>query len=101
MPERSIYIIDCIWELFVLVGATARGDRINIKVALSAAKVRRFSDEMGALSPSRFFQRFSETSAFSRPFAPPVHVLVLPSKLPLDLRLNLRGLDDSEVVSAR
>jgi len=54
MPERSIYIIDCIWELFVLVGAAARGDRINIKAALSAAKVR-FSDEMGALSPSRFF----------------------------------------------
>ena len=53
-----------------------------------------------ALSPSRFFQRFSETSASSRLFAPPVHVLVLPSKLPLDLRLNLRGLDDSEVVSA-
>ena len=55
MPERSIYIIDCIWELFVLVGATTRGDRINIKAALSAAKVRRFSNEMGALSPSRFF----------------------------------------------
>jgi len=68
MPERSIYIIDCIWELFVLVGATARGDRMNIEAALSAAKVRRFSDEMGALSPSRFFQRFSETSASSRPF---------------------------------
>jgi len=38
-------------------------------------------------------------SASSRPFAPPVHVLVLPSKLPLDLRLNLRELDDSELVS--
>jgi len=54
MPERSIYIIDCIWELFVLVGAAARGDRVNIKAALSAAKVR-FSDEMRTLSPSRFF----------------------------------------------
>ena len=65
MPERSIYIIDCIWELFVLVGATARGDRINIKVALSAAKVRRFSDEMGALTVEVFSAVFGNIRLFT------------------------------------
>lgn len=77
--EKSIYIIDCIWELFVKVGPAARGDRASIKLALNAAKC------------------FSEMSASSRPFSPTVHVLVLPSKLPLDLRLNLRELGDAEV----
>lgn len=38
-------------------------------------------------------------SASSRPFTPTVHVLVLPSRLPLDLCLNLRELDDAEEVS--
>ncbi|KXN85318.1 Gelsolin [Leucoagaricus sp. SymC.cos] len=77
--EKSIFIIDCIWELFVKVGSAARGDRASIKLALNTAK------------------RLSEISASSRPFTPTVHVLVLPSRLPLDLRLNLRGLDESEV----
>ncbi|KAF9447197.1 hypothetical protein P691DRAFT_776317 [Macrolepiota fuliginosa MF-IS2] len=76
--DKSVYIIDCVWEHFIVVGHKARGDRTSIKLALSTAK------------------HLSEASASSRPFTPTVHVLVLPSRLPADLRLNLRELDDDE-----
>lgn len=48
---------------------------------------------------STILQQLAEASAFTKPFTPTVHVLVLPSRLPLDLRLNLRELDDTELAS--
>src|ERR1700691_6107694 len=45
-------------------------------------------------------QQLSSRVASSRPSTPTVHVLVLPSQLPLDLRLQLRGLDEALIVSA-
>jgi hypothetical protein len=38
--QVSVYVIDCVWELFVLVGKEARGKRRDIKLALSVATVR-------------------------------------------------------------
>ncbi|PFH50904.1 hypothetical protein AMATHDRAFT_75292 [Amanita thiersii Skay4041] len=74
--SESVYVIDCIWEFFVLVGKQARGHRQNIRLGLDIA-----------LNLSK------KVSAY-RPFPPTVHVLVLPSQLPLDLRLNFRDLNE-------
>ncbi|KDQ57757.1 hypothetical protein JAAARDRAFT_130791, partial [Jaapia argillacea MUCL 33604] len=71
-----VAVIDCIWEFFVLVGAEARGRRHDIRLALSVA------NDMSA------------RTAESKPFRPTVHVVILPSQLPLDLRLNFRHLDE-------
>lgn len=46
-------------------------------------------------------QKMSHRLAKSRPFSPTVHVLILPSKLPLDLRLHFRDLDESRLVRPR
>jgi hypothetical protein len=43
-------------------------------------------------------QDLSSQLAASRPFTPPIHTLVLPSKIPLDLRLHFRDLDEQFVV---
>ncbi|KAI0093192.1 hypothetical protein BDY19DRAFT_922571 [Irpex rosettiformis] len=75
--HSSVHIFDCIWEIFVVVGSDARGHREDIRLALSAA------DELSAIA------------APSRPFTPPVHVLVLPSQIPIDLRLTFRDLDET------
>ncbi|KAH9176448.1 hypothetical protein EDB89DRAFT_1941539 [Lactarius sanguifluus] len=72
----SVYLTDCIWELFVLVGVKARGSRQDIRLALSSAK------------------DLSMRNKVDRPFTPPIHVLILPSKLPLDFRLHFRDLDE-------
>lgn len=40
--HASVYILDCIWELFVLVGGDARGKRDDIRLALSVADVSIF-----------------------------------------------------------
>lgn len=37
--NKSVYIIDCVWEHFVLVGHDARGDRVDIRLALDTARV--------------------------------------------------------------
>ncbi|KAI0253990.1 hypothetical protein BJV78DRAFT_100670 [Lactifluus subvellereus] len=77
--HSSVYLVDCVWELFVLVGTKARGSRRDIRLALSAAT------------------DLSSQNAADRPFRPPIHVLLLPSKLPLDLRLHFRDLDEDHV----
>jgi hypothetical protein len=77
--DSFVYLIDCIWELFVLVGAKARGSRQDIRLALSSAK------------------DLSLRNTVDRPFMPPVHVLILPSKLPSDFRLHFRDLDEEYV----
>jgi hypothetical protein len=35
----SVYLVDCLWELYVLVGKNARGKRLDIRVAIKAAEV--------------------------------------------------------------
>lgn len=77
--QNSVHIIDCFWEYFVLVGEQARSRRRDILLAMSIA------------------QRLSNLVAPSRPFIPTVHVLILPSRLPLDLRLHFRGLDEAQL----
>lgn len=37
--QDSVYLIDCIWEYFVLVGANARGKRRDIQLAMHIAQV--------------------------------------------------------------
>ncbi|RDB25209.1 Gelsolin [Hypsizygus marmoreus] len=75
----SVYIIDCVWELYVLVGCNARGQRKDIGLALWIA-----SELSARVSPTR-------------PYPPTVHALVLPSQLPRDLRLIFRDLDEFTV----
>ncbi|KAF7315553.1 hypothetical protein MIND_00070600 [Mycena indigotica] len=75
-PESSIFVMDCVFELFVFVPSLARGKRQDIRLALSIA-----ADA-------------SKLLASSRPFTPTVHVVVLPSKIPVDLRVQFRDLED-------
>ncbi|KAF9529441.1 hypothetical protein CPB83DRAFT_765018 [Crepidotus variabilis] len=75
--QASVYIINCVWEFFVLVGKEARGERQAILTALQIAK------------------RMSEEVASGRPFKPTVHVLIVPSQLPVDLRLGIRDMDEA------
>ena len=35
----SVYLVDCSWELYVLVGKNARGKRLDIRIAIAAAEV--------------------------------------------------------------
>lgn len=74
--QQSAYILDCIWELFVLVGTEARDRRQDIRLAINVAV------------------KLAKRAASERPYKPTVHVLVLPSQLPLDLRLSVRCLDE-------
>ncbi|KAF8893984.1 hypothetical protein BD779DRAFT_1467564 [Infundibulicybe gibba] len=75
-PSRNVYILDCIWELFVMIGSESRGDRYSIRLAITIA------------------MQMSAGVAVDRPYPPTVHVLVFPTKLPLDLRLHFRDLDE-------
>ena len=34
-----VQLVDCVWELFVIVGPNARGQRQDIRLALEVAKV--------------------------------------------------------------
>lgn len=70
--DDGVFILDTVWEMFVLVGGEARGKRGDIRLALEAAKAL-----VSFVEPSR-------------PFVPPIHVLVLPSQIPQDLRLAVR-----------
>lgn len=38
-PEQSVYVMNCVWELFVVVGPNARGGRQDIRLALEVANV--------------------------------------------------------------
>ncbi|KAG9316307.1 hypothetical protein JVU11DRAFT_2338 [Chiua virens] len=76
VQQGSVYIIDCFWEFFVLVGKDARAKRSDITLAINTAM------EMAPLV------------AASKPFSPTVHVLILPTQLPLDMRLAFRNLDE-------
>ncbi|KAK0461206.1 uncharacterized protein EV420DRAFT_186624 [Desarmillaria tabescens] len=75
--KTSVFVVDCVWELFVLVGQDARTQRQNIRLAISVA------------------QSLAKLVADDRPYQPTVHVLILPSQIPLDLRLHFRDLDEA------
>nr|GAT56816.1 predicted protein [Mycena chlorophos] len=75
-PESSVFVMDCVFELFVLVPSAARGKRRDIRLALSVA-----TEAAQVLGPTRVF-------------TPTVHVVVLPSQIPVDLRVQFRDLDD-------
>ena len=79
-PNDSVFLLDCFFELFILVGPHARSDRSSIRLALSAAS------------------NLSSLVAQDRPFKPVVHVLVLPSRVPSDLKFHFRGLDEDVLV---
>lgn len=75
LPRETVQIIELPFELFVLVPPAARGKRADIATALRAAEARSSS--------------LSYTG--DRPFRSPVHVLVLPSVIPLDLACCFRS----------
>ncbi|KAF9469993.1 hypothetical protein BDZ94DRAFT_1303627 [Collybia nuda] len=75
----SVYIIDCIWELYILVGRDARNQKHSIMLAL------------------KITSELSLRVAPERPFTPTVHILLLPTQLPRDLRANLRGLNEQSL----
>ncbi|KAH7924624.1 hypothetical protein BV22DRAFT_1034934 [Leucogyrophana mollusca] len=77
--QGSVYIVDCVWEFFVLVGKEARAQRQNIKLAVQTV------------------MEMSKRVAMSKPFTPTVHVLVFPTQLPLDLRLAFRDFDEAKI----
>ncbi|KAJ3844708.1 hypothetical protein F5878DRAFT_63651 [Lentinula raphanica] len=72
-----VHLVDCVWEFFVIIGSEARAQRQTIRTALHVAS------------------KLSQRVAWRRPYTPPVHVIVLPSQIPLDLKLHLRELDES------
>ncbi|KAI9066572.1 hypothetical protein FKP32DRAFT_355404 [Trametes sanguinea] len=74
--NKSVYLVDCIWELFLLVGSEARGQRLNIRLALSVADA------------------LAQKASSERPFKPTVHALVFPTQIPADLRLTFRELEE-------
>jgi hypothetical protein len=87
-----------VWEIYIIVGSNARGRRKDIRLAINVALVGQtvILDLVGC---SHILQELSTRVAPSRPYAPTVHVLILPSQLPRDLRLNFRDLDESAIVS--
>lgn len=81
LQEDAVYMYDGVFELFVIVCEGARGRRQDIRLALAAA------------------ERVSAASAVTRTFPPPVHVLILPTRMPLDLRAGFRLMDLRDSVS--
>ncbi|KAF9222682.1 hypothetical protein BS17DRAFT_707889 [Gyrodon lividus] len=77
IQQESVYIIDCSWEFFVLVGKDARAKRPDITLAITTAMA------------------MTDLLATSKPFLPTVHVLIIPTRLPLDMRHAFRDLDES------
>ncbi|KLO19554.1 hypothetical protein SCHPADRAFT_935342 [Schizopora paradoxa] len=75
----TISIVYLAFEVFVLVGASLRGHRKGLRLALEVAK------------------QISMLAAKSKPFQPPVHVLIFPSRIPLELCAAMRGLDEQVV----
>ncbi|EIW85151.1 hypothetical protein CONPUDRAFT_134976 [Coniophora puteana RWD-64-598 SS2] len=76
-----VLVLDCIWEVFVVVGRDARGERERISRAVKAAEA------------------LSARVEHARPFLPPVHVLVAPTLFPRDLlaAFMARGLVEDQV----
>ncbi|OAX42531.1 hypothetical protein K503DRAFT_790098 [Rhizopogon vinicolor AM-OR11-026] len=77
--QQSVCIIDCAFEFFVLVGKHARAKRSSISLAV------------------RTVMEMAKKVALFKPFSPTVHVLVIPTQLPLDMQHAFRDLDESEM----
>ncbi|KAJ7780539.1 hypothetical protein DFH07DRAFT_433564 [Mycena maculata] len=75
-PQTSVYILDCVFEFFVLVPSGARGKRRDINLALSVS--RDVATRLGS----------------ARPYTPTVHALILPSQIPIDIRIQFRDLEE-------
>lgn len=77
----------------MLVGRQARAKRQDIQLAVETAMVssQHIRNFTTAHPPA---QAMSKLAATSRPFAPPVHALVLPTQIPTDLLLTFRDLDE-------
>ncbi|KAJ3852177.1 hypothetical protein EV368DRAFT_82784 [Lentinula lateritia] len=74
-----VHLVDCVWEYFIIVGSEASTQRQNIRIALDVA--------------SELVQRV----AWQRPYIPPIHVVILPSQIPLDFKVHLREIDESSL----
>ncbi|KAJ7091265.1 hypothetical protein C8R44DRAFT_891662 [Mycena epipterygia] len=75
--HTSVYLVDCAFEFFILVPSGARGKRRDISLALSIA--------MDAAS----------RLASARPYKPTIHALILPSQIPVDLRIQFRDIEEA------
>ncbi|QRV93825.1 peptidyl-prolyl cis-trans isomerase, cyclophilin-type protein [Ceratobasidium sp. AG-Ba] len=78
LTPESVTVLDGVLELFVLIGSEARARRTDILLGVHIA--------------------ISIVSAveLQRPYAPPVHVIILPSQLPLDLKAGYFRFLDNE-----
>ncbi|KAF7967474.1 hypothetical protein HWV62_34123 [Athelia sp. TMB] len=74
--HTSVYILDCVWEYFVLVGKDARGKRDDISLAITIA------------------QELSISTGPERPFNPTTHVIILPSQIPMDIQMHFHDFSD-------
>jgi hypothetical protein len=81
LTKDTVLMYDGVFELFVIVGEDARGRRDDIRLAVAAA------------------ESVAVASAITRSFPPPMHVLIFPTRVPVDLRANFRGMDQREAVS--
>jgi hypothetical protein len=97
--DMHLVVVDCVWEFFVLVAKDARAKRPEIQLAISVASVCQPSHLSSFVTINVSWQRLSTHVAESRPYRPTVHVLVLPSQLPLEFRLNFRDIDEALLVS--
>ncbi|KAI0695962.1 hypothetical protein C8T65DRAFT_664443 [Cerioporus squamosus] len=82
-PEfsQAVFLVDCVWELFVVIGSEARGRRLEIRLALSVAHA------------------LATKASSTQPFTPTVHALIFPTQIPADLLLAFRELDESALSS--
>ncbi|KAJ3934002.1 MAG: hypothetical protein NXY57DRAFT_1047546 [Lentinula lateritia] len=78
--STMVHLVDCVWEYFIIVGSEARTQRQNIRIALYVA--------------SELVRRVG----WQRPYIPPIHVVILPSQIPLDFKIHLREIDESSLV---
>ena len=76
----AVLVLDCIWEVFVVVGRDARSQRERIGRAVRTAEA------------------LAIRVAHARPFLQPVHVLIAPTLFPRDLLAAFiaRGLDEDQ-----
>ena len=106
----GIKILLLSFEIFVVVSEEARGRTSDVRFALHVASVsfvQRYQqdstlDALNGSLTSVFFdlQRMEKSRSIgaTRPFNPPVHALILPSKIPSDLKPYFRYLEEDEIV---
>ncbi|KAG9123207.1 hypothetical protein FRC07_000108 [Ceratobasidium sp. 392] len=83
LTSESVVVLDGVLELFVLIGSEARARRTDILLGVHVA-----ISIVGAVESQR-------------PFTLPVHLVVLPSQIPLDLKAGyFRFLEDERVNTA-